>query len=197
MLTGKMDCGAEAQSVPPMKKFIVRSAVVLGMVLLAMAAAAQTGRVAPTSRAEWTRINPVTPLTAATFLHPPPADQPWVRLNMPPTADPAELRREIQEIHDAGIAGVEVGQGAFPNEEQLVALLTAANPYGIKVSLSHGPMQSPAGYSIDGDHARKSLFLGKATVNAGAAFAGPLPAPALTQGGRGAVSYKHIRAHET
>ena len=52
-------------------------------------------------------------------------------------------------MHDTGIAGVEIGQGAFPNNDQLVALLTAANQLGIKVSLSHGPTQNPAGYSID------------------------------------------------
>ena len=52
---------------------------------------------------------------------------------------------------------MEIGQGAFPDNEQLVALYTAANQLGIKVSLSHGPTQNPPGYSIDGDHARKTL----------------------------------------
>jgi hypothetical protein len=155
----------------------MRRNLVTALLILRCAAFAQ--------RPEWTRINPVTPLTAASFAHPPAGDQPWVRLNMPATADPAELKAEIQELHDIGIAGVEVGQGAFPNNSQLVAILSAANQYGIQVSLSHGPTQNPAGYSIDADHARKSLFLGKAAVNAGATFDGPLPPPTATQGGRG------------
>ena len=85
-------------------------------------------------------------------------------------------------MHDHGIAGVEIGQGAFPNNEQLVALLKAANQVGIKVSLSHGPTQNPAGYSIDDDHARKTLVVGKAAVNAGETFDGHLPPPTLTAG---------------
>jgi hypothetical protein len=105
-------------------------------------------------------------------------------MNMPPTADPAELAAEVRELHEAGIAGVEVGQGAFPDNAQLVALLTAANQVGIKVSLSHGPTQNPAGYSIDGDNARKTLVAGKAAVDAGAMFEGAVPAPAINQGSR-------------
>ncbi len=128
--------------------------------------------------------NPRTSLTAESFANPPAADRPWVRMNMPATADPAELKAEIEQLHDKGIAGVEVGQGAFPNNDQLVALLTAANKFGMKISLSHGPTQNPAGYSIDSDNARKSLFLGKVTVAAGATFEGPLPPPTVTQGGR-------------
>ena len=61
-----------------------------------------------------------------------------------------------------------------------MALLKAANPVGIKVSLSHGPTQNPAGYSIDDDHARKTLVVGKAVVKAGETFAGHLPPPTLT-----------------
>ena len=94
---------------------------------------------------------------------------------MPASADPEELKAEIQDMFDKGIAGVEVGQGAFPNNEQLVALLSKANELGIKVSLSHGPTQNPAGYSIDDDNARKTLAFGNAPVNAGATFEGPLP----------------------
>lgn len=96
-------------------------------------------------------------------------------MNMPATADPEEIRVEIQDLHDKGIAGVEAGQGAFPNNEQLVALLTKANELGIKVSLSHGPTQNPAGYSIDDDNARKTLAFGNAVVDAGSTFEGPLP----------------------
>ena len=103
---------------------------------------------------------------------------------MPATADPAEIAAEVREMREQGIAGVEIGQGAFPNNEQLVALLRAANQVGIKVSLSHGPTQNPAGYSIDDDHARKTLVVGKAVVNAGETFDGHLPPPTLTAAGR-------------
>ena len=96
-------------------------------------------------------------------------------MNMPSTADPDEIKAEIQDLHDKGIAGVEVGQGAFPDDKQLVALLSKANELGIKVSLSHGPTQNPAGYSIDDDNARKTLAFGNAVVNAGSTFEGPLP----------------------
>jgi len=136
--------------------------------LSAMVATAvgQSSPVAATTRSEWITFNPVTPLTASTFANPPATDWPWVRLNLPAGADPAEIQAEVHQMHDAGIAGIEVGQGAFPNNDQLIALLTAANRAGIKVSLSHGPTQNPAGYSIDGDHARKTMYFGKAAVDA-------------------------------
>ena len=124
---------------------------------------------------QWTAFNPVTALSAATFAKPPANDRPWVRLNMPASADPEELKAEVQDMFDKGIAGVEVGQGAFPNNAQLVALLKKANELGIKVSLSHGPTQFPAGYSMDGDNARKTLAFGNAAVDAGSTFEGPIP----------------------
>ncbi len=103
---------------------------------------------------------------------------------MPATADPVEIAAEVRQMRDYGIGGVEIGQGAFPSNEQLVALLKAANQVRIKVSLSHGPTQNPAGYSINDDHARKTLVVGKAFVNAGETFDGHLPPPTLTAGGR-------------
>ena len=130
-------------------------------------APAQNRQVAATRRAEWIRFNPVTPLTADSFAKPPVADLPWVRMNMPPTADPKVLAAEVRDLREHGVAGVEIGQGAFPNNEQLIALLTAANEVGIRISLSHGPTQNPAGYSIDDDHARKTLVVGRAMVSAG------------------------------
>jgi len=45
--------------------------------------------------------------------------------------------------------------------------------------------QNPAGYSIDSDHARKTMYFGKAAVDAGATFDGPRPAGAQTVVGRG------------
>jgi len=128
-----------------------------------------------TIRPQWTAFNPVTALSASTFAEPPANDRPWVRLNMPASADPAEIKAEVQDLYDKGIAGVEVGQGAFPNNEQLVALLKKANELGVKVSLSHGPTQNPPGYSMDGDNARKTLAFGNAAVDAGGTFEGPVP----------------------
>jgi hypothetical protein len=154
-------------------------------ILIGAALLGQNRNVAATTRSEWIKFNPVTPLTASTFAQPPAADQPWVRMNIPATADPVEIKAELQDMHDKGIAGLEIGQGAFPNNEQLVALLTAGNQLGIKVSLSHGPTQNPDGYSIDGDHARKTLVFGKTPVDAGATLEGPLPPPTLTVVGRG------------
>jgi len=132
---------------------------------------------APGSRAPWNEINPVTPLDLQSFSTPGMHDRPWARLNMPSTADAAELRSEVDELRASGIAGIEVGQGAFPNEEQLVAILEEANKLGVKVSLSHGPTQYPAGYSIDDDDARKTLAFGNAIVATGTAFDGTLPPP--------------------
>ena len=167
-----------------MKKSAIPAALFTVLALLGVAALAQNRQVTATQRSEWIKYNPVTPLTAASFAHPPAADWPWVRMNMPATADPAEIAAEVREMREQGIAGVEIGQGAFPNNEQLVALLRAANQVGIKVSLSHGPTQNPAGYSIDDDHARKTLVVGKAVVNAAETFDGHLPPPTLTAGGR-------------
>ncbi len=168
-----------------MKKALIITVAVASLIPLVETAVGQSRQVAATTRSEWIKFNPVTPLTAATFANPPATDLPWVRLNMPASADPAEIKVEVQQMRDAGIAGIEVGQGAFPNNEQLVALLTAANQGGIKVSLSHGPTQNPAGYSPDNDHARKTMYFGRAAVDAGATFDGALPAGTQTVVGRG------------
>ncbi len=166
-----------------MKKSSVPAAV-LSILILLETAGAQNLPPITIRRSEWIKINPVTPLTSASFARPPVADLPWVRMNLPATADPAEIAAEVRQMRDAGIGGVEIGQGAFPNDEQLMALLRAANAAGIKVSLSHGPTQNPAGYSIDDDHARKTLVVGKIVVGAGETFDAQVPPPAFTAGGR-------------
>jgi hypothetical protein len=168
-----------------MKKSLVVTALSPALLVLADVALAQNSKVVATDRSEWIKLNPVTQLTAASFAKPPAADLPWVRMNLPATADPAEIAAEVREMHDAGIAGVEIGQGAFPNNDQLVALYTAANQLDMKVSLSHGPTQNPPGYSIDSDHARKTLVFGKVTLNSGATLEGPVPQGTLTVVGRG------------
>jgi len=168
-----------------MKKFLRFHIAVSAIVLLPTSAFGQSTRVAATTRQEWSSFNPVTRLSAASFAKPPVSDLPWVRMNMPATAEPAEIRAEVQAMQASGIGGVEIGQGAFPNNDQLVALLKAGNDFGIKISISHGPTQNLPGYSIDSDNARKSLFFGKAAVNAGATFEGALPPGTLTVVGKG------------
>lgn len=162
-----------------MDLFTLRRALARGSVLgaIALGAGASAASAAP---ADFTAINPVTPLTAASFDAPGAVDKPWVRINMPATADPRALQDQLQELADAHIAGAEYGQGAYPDDQQLVAILEKANQLGIKVSLSHGPTQNPVGYSINSDNARKNLFFGRATVAAGATFDAALPAPTPT-----------------
>lgn len=162
-----------------------KSLLVMAAVWLALfSVTAHNSQPSQIARTEWRKINPVTPLTTTSFARPPATDWPWVRMNIPGTADPAEIKAEVKQLHDSGIAGIEIGQGAYPNNKQLVALLSAASQLGVKVSLSHGPTISPVGYSIDAEHARKSLFVGKTAVNAGATFQGAVPPPAQTQGSR-------------
>jgi len=68
------------------------------------------GQVAATNRSAWTQFNPVTRLTAASFAHPPAADLPWVRMNMPATADPAEIQAEV---HNTGNVTTEFAVAAL------------------------------------------------------------------------------------
>ena len=128
---------------------------------------------------DWS-FNPVTALTADTFANPPTADLPWARVNMPSSADPELLQEQIEQAAAANLGGLEYGQGAYPNDEQLVAILEKANELGIKVSLSHGPTQNPVGYSVDDDDARKTLVVSRAAVAGGATYDAALPAPAAS-----------------
>ena len=76
----------------------MKKSVVLVIVLSAAAALAQNSSVVATSRSQWIKFNPVTQLTAASFAKPPAADLPWVRMNMPATAEPAEIAAEVREL---------------------------------------------------------------------------------------------------
>jgi hypothetical protein len=143
------------------------------------------GNTAGVNARPWSELNPVTRLTAETFANPPATDRPWVRVNLPAEQSPAELKAEIAEMHEHGIAGLEIGQGAFPKTEQLVAILQAANELGVKVSLSHGPTVSPAGYSFDEVNVRKTLLFTATKVAAGAETDITLTAPLPPSNARG------------
>lgn len=116
-------------------------------------------------------------LTSATFSNPGAADRPWVRWTLAPGASTAELQGELRDMAAAGIAGAEIGQGSFPATDQLAALYRTANSLGITLSLSHGPVSAPDGFSVNDDQARKQLAFGASVVRGGAAFSGELPKP--------------------
>ncbi|MEZ4702508.1 MAG: glycosyl hydrolase [Rhodothermales bacterium] len=123
------------------------------------------------------RGNRVTVLTAAGFAHPPISDWPWVRYNFPPeTAQIPDLERELQELYDAGVGGVEIGQGGAPTFEQLAAILRKATALGMSVSLKYkdgAPV--PGTYAETDDYVRKMLQIRDTTLAAGQAFEGALP----------------------
>ncbi len=119
----------------------------------------------------------VTDLTARTFARPPREDRPWVRWNLPDGTDAAQLQAELEEMARSGIAGAEIGQGGFPATDQLAAILTRANELGISISLSHGPVNAPPGFSADDDNARQTLLVARTTVGAGETFDGAVPSP--------------------
>ncbi len=149
------------------------------LLLAGIAACGPRAGVIPRSKSDFRKINPVTPLTAASFANPPETDWPWVFYNIPRTAEPAELRAEIKQMHDAGISGALTGQGYYPNDQQLIAMLEAGNEFGVTIGAWGGPDLGlgPGGaYSIDDENASKALVFAKATVGAGQTFAGPLPA---------------------
>jgi hypothetical protein len=123
-----------------------------------------------------------THLTASTFANPDETDQVWVRWPLAPTVSNAELQKELVEMKAAGISGAEIGQGTFPPISQLKVILQKANQLGITISLSHGPVSNPDGFSIDDENARKKLVYGIALVDGGATYNAALPAatPATT-----------------
>ena len=116
-------------------------------------------------------------LTAATFKSPSDADRPWVRWNLPAGVTDEELRKELTEIRDAGVAGVEIGQGVYPPIDQLRLILRSANALGLKVSFLDGPVNAPAGFSIADDKARKSLYFARIVLTQGQRYAGQVPIP--------------------
>ena len=137
----------------------------LGVSLLNAVTAISQTSLLNTTQPTWSRLNPVTILTAETFGQPPATDRPWVRMNTPDNVTSEELKAEIIEMKKSGIGGLEIGQGTFPKTLQLIAILQAANDAGLKVSLSHGSTVSPAGYSFNEDNVRKTLLFTASRVS--------------------------------
>jgi hypothetical protein len=166
---------------------VTLTAVVAVLLLAVAAAPGQQSNVAVRSKSEFRTINPVTALTAATFAQPPVTDRPWVFWNIPPTAEPGELKAEVKQMRDAGIGGALTGQGYYPNDAQLIAMLEAGSELGVTISTWSGPTlgRGPASsFSANDENATKTLVFGKATVDAGQTFEGALP-PVLRGAGRG------------
>ncbi len=125
----------------------------------------------------WNGVNPVTELTASTFANPPANDKAWVRWNWPPaTTTNEQLLADLQDLADANIAGVEIGQGGNPTNEQLSLILDKANELGIKVGIKYSGGAPVTGTWVNtNDYTRKTLTNNRTTVNAGENFTGALP----------------------
>jgi hypothetical protein len=111
--------------------------------------------------------------------------------------DPAEIRREVDRIADAGFGGAEIadvhhsvtepmdpkghGWGTPAWVAAVTAALSQASKRGITIDLTIGPAWPAAVPTVtpDGTGAMKELAHGAVTVAAGAAFDGPVPAPAV------------------
>ncbi|MBB2910893.1 hypothetical protein FHS43_002156 [Streptosporangium becharense] len=111
--------------------------------------------------------------------------------------DPAEIRREVDQIADAGFGGAEIaavhhsirdksvldvavnGWGTPAWNAAVEAALDQAARRGITIDITLGPSWPAAVPTItpDSPAAVKELAYGSATVAAGAAYSGPVPAP--------------------
>ncbi|TYL51742.1 hypothetical protein FXB39_08185 [Nocardioides sp. BGMRC 2183] len=149
---------------------------VAGMVavssLIGLAAAQATGPAATefSNPGLSQQVNPVTALTADTFASPPIDDWPLARYNYPATATVAGLQGELEQMHEDGVGGVEVGQGSNVTLPQLTGLLRKANELDMTVGVksnSGEPM-----YTNAGDYVRKTLGQTRTFVDAGATFDG-------------------------
>ncbi|GLY92043.1 glycosyl hydrolase [Actinoallomurus iriomotensis] len=113
--------------------------------------------------------------------------------------DPAEIRREVDQIADAGFAGAEIaavhhsisdksvldpaghGWGTPAWVDAVEAALDQAHRRGVTIDLTIGPSWPAAVPTITPDDtaAVKELAYGSVTVAAGATYTGPVPAPVV------------------
>jgi alpha-L-rhamnosidase len=113
--------------------------------------------------------------------------------------DPAEIRREVDQIADAGFGGAEIaavhhsikdksvlgmaanGWGTPAWNAAVEAALDQAAKRGITIDITLGPSWPAAVPTITADSpaAVRELAYGTVTVAAGAAYRGPVPAPAV------------------
>lgn len=132
---------------------------------------------APATVHYWNGVNPVTDLTASSFAAPPANDKPWVRWNwVPATTTDEQLTSDLEELAAAGVAGVEIGQGGNPTNDQLTVVLTKANELGITVGIKYiGGAPVTGTWDPTNDYTRKTLTNDRTLVNAGQTFTGVLP----------------------
>ncbi|WP_210438985.1 glycosyl hydrolase [Nocardioides xinjiangensis] len=125
----------------------------------------------------WNGVNPVTELTGSTFANPPANDKAWVRWNWPPaTTTDEQLLADLQDMAEANIAGVEIGQGGNPTNEQLSLILDKANELDITVGIKYSGGAPTTGTWVNThDYTRKTLTNSRTLVNAGETFTGALP----------------------
>jgi hypothetical protein len=139
-----------------------------------------------------------TPGFALDFARPASAVRPKFRWWWPHgLVDPAEIRREVDRIADAGFGGAEIadvhhsvtqpmdpeghGWGTPAWVAAVTAALSQASRRGITIDLTIGPAWPAAVPTVtpDSTAAMKELAHGAVTVRAGAVFDGPAPAPAV------------------
>ncbi|MCX4816274.1 glycosyl hydrolase [Streptomyces sp. NBC_01239] len=168
-----------------------------------MAAALTTGVLAtlgpPASAAATsgaTRSTAAAP-TASWFARPAKSVRPRFRWWWPDgLVDPVEIAREVDQMADAGFGGAEIaavhhsitdtsvldtarhGWGSPAWRAGVTAALRQAARRGLTIDLTLGPSWPVAvpGVTPDDDAAVKELAYGKATLTAGAAYDGPVPA---------------------
>ena len=153
------------------------SAAAASLAAPAVTAQAAPAAVEPAQVTYWNGVNPVTTLSASTFASPPSNDKPWVRWNWPPaTTTNDQLLADLQDMADAGIAGVEIGQGGNPTNEQLTLILAKANELDITVGIKYSGGAPTTGTWVNtNEYTRKTLTNSRTVVNAGENFTGVLP----------------------
>ncbi|MFF6955074.1 glycosyl hydrolase [Streptomyces sp. NPDC008317] len=162
--------------------------------------AAEGARAAGSASAHPAPCRPGAPGSASWFSAPPAPVRPKFRWWWPDgLVEPAEIRREIDQIADAGFGGVEIaavhhsvddpavldtahhGWGSASWVAGMEAALEQADRRGLTVDLTAGPAWPTAVPTItpDSPAAVQELAYGVAALAAGARYEGPVPAPVV------------------